>query len=182
MCICAFVLAYYTSGMLVTIAMEKWVYQFSIDVMTGYVRREVELNDGDLDEDIESCAAALNMEIRIVATLLGYVIISLILMIIATDTHDRIIVTVGFVALIGILINLLFALILEYQHWPSIFRYKGVDSDSMIHFVEVFAEDDVPDMTLEADDGVNAEGLFELDDIVVMLIPPVGDIVYNPLI
>ncbi|MBR3322583.1 hypothetical protein IKG13_00775 [Candidatus Saccharibacteria bacterium] len=182
MCFCAFILAYYTSGMIVTILMERYIYQFSIDIMTNYIRREVDYNDGDLDEEIESRATALNMQIRIVITLFSYAILALLLMLMATDTHDRGLITVGFVATLGLMINLLFALILEYQCRASVLYYKGIDNQSKIHFIEVFADSDEVDMTLDVDDGVNAEGLFEPDDIIVMLIPPVGDIVYNPLI
>lgn len=182
MCFCAFFLSYYTSGMIVTILMEKYIYQFSVDIMTNFIRREVDFNDGDLDEEIEYQAASLNMRIRIIITLFSYAILALLLMVISADTHDKGLIIVGFVATLGLMVNLLFALILEYQCWASVLYYKGIDNQSKIHFIEVFADPGEVDMTLDVDDGVNAEGLFEPDDIIVMLIPPVGDIVYNPLI
>ena len=115
MCFCAFFLAYYTSGMIVTILMEKYIYQFSVDIMTNFIRREVNFNDGDLDEEIEYQAALLNMRIRIIITLFSYAILALLLMVISADTHDRGLIIVGFVATLGLMVNLLFALILEYQ-------------------------------------------------------------------
>ncbi len=54
---------------------------------------------------------------------------------------------------------------------------NGGEADELAHFVEVFAKSDAVDLTLKTDDGIE----FKKNDMVIILVPPVGDAVYNPL-
>jgi hypothetical protein len=184
MSICAIILSYYGSGVISVLVMERFGYDLSIAAMVNYVRRAAGYDRGELNEQIGRQGIAINLQVRIVLTLMIYALISLIVLVMATSTHDRGLITVGYVAFSGILLNGIAGIIVECRYWPQILEYQGLDKEKHdMHLKKIYLDEgDEPgtEMVLGTDD--MSAGLFDEGDIVVMLVPPVGDIIYDLLI
>lgn len=171
---------FFFSGLIVVLLMEKLGYDWSIAWMIGYVRR-LDVGRFQFNEDIGKQAVAVNIQMRIVLTMAWYAMTALVLLLISSATGNAIVAIMLFAANLGLLINCLFAIIGEYSIWPMLMRYDGLDEDKQLCFKMVVheKEDDDDEMFFGLEE---AEGLYDIanrGDIVVVFVPPTGDMIYD---
>ena len=173
---------FFFSGLIVVLLMEKLGYDWALALMIGYVRR-LDIGRFRFNEETGRQAVAVNIQMRVVFTLVWYALIALVLLAISMASGSVLVAIMLFAANAGLLINCLFAIIGEYSIWPMLMRYEGLDESRQLCFKTIVCGKDECDGDDEMFFGLEeAEGLYDIarrGDIVVVFVPPTGDMIYD---
>lgn len=173
---------FFFSGLIVVLLMEKLGYDWALALMIGYVRK-LDVGRFRFNEETGRQAVAVNIQMRVVFTLVWYALIALVLLAISTASGSVLVAIMLFAANAGLLINCLFAIIGEYSIWPMLMRYEGLDESRQLCFKTIVCGKDECDGDDEMFFGLEeAEGLYDIarrGDIVVVFVPPTGDMIYD---
>ena len=173
---------FFFSGLIVVLLMEKLGYDWALALMIGYVRK-LDVGRFRFNEETGRQAVAVNIQMRVVFTLVWYALIALVLLAISMASGSVLVAIMLFAANVGLLINCLFAIIGEYSIWPMLMRYEGLDESRQLCFKTIVCGKDECDSDDEMFFGLEeAEGLYDIarrGDIVVVFVPPTGDMIYD---
>ena len=173
---------FFFSGLIVVLLMEKLGYDWALALMIGYVRK-LDIGRFRFNEETGRQAVAVNIQMRVVFTLVWYALIALVLLAISIASGSVLVAIMLFAANAGLLINCLFAIIGEYSIWPMLMRYEGLDESRQLCFKTIVCGKDECDGGNEMFFGLEeAEGLYDIarrGDIVVVFVPPTGDMIYD---
>lgn len=173
---------FFFSGLIVVLLMEKLGYDWALALMIGYVRK-LDVGRFRFNEETGRQAVAVNIQMRVVFTLVWYALIALVLLAISMASGSVLVAIMLFAANAGLLINCLFAIIGEYSIWPMLMRYEGLDESRQLCFKTIVCGKDECDGDDEMFFGLEeAEGLYDIarrGDIVVVFVPPTGDMIYD---
>lgn len=173
---------FFFSGLIVVLLMEKLGYDWALALMIGYVRK-LDVGRFRFNEETGRQAVAVNIQMRVVFTLVWYALIALVLLAIGIASGSALVAIMLFAANAGLLINCLFAIIGEYSIWPMLMRYEGLDESRQLCFKTIVCGKDECDGDDEMFFGLEeAEGLYDIarrGDIVVVFVPPTGDMIYD---
>lgn len=173
---------FFFSGLIVVLLMEKLGYDWALALMIGYVRK-LDIGRFRFNEETGRQAVAVNIQMRVVFTLVWYALIALVLLAISMASGSVLVAIMLFAANAGLLINCLFAIIGEYSIWPMLMRYEGLDESRQLCFKTIVCGKDECDGDDEMFFGLEeAEGLYDIarrGDIVVVFVPPTGDMIYD---
>lgn len=173
---------FFFSGLIVVLLMEKLGYDWALALMIGYVRK-LDVGRFRFNEETGRQAVAVNIQMRVVFTLVWYALIALVLLAISMASGSVLVAIMLFAANAGLLINCLFAIIGEYSIWPMLMRYEGLDESRQLCFKTIVCSKDECDGDDEMFFGLEeAEGLYDIarrGDIVVVFVPPTGDMIYD---
>ena len=173
---------FFFSGLIVVLLMEKLGYDWALALMIGYVRK-LDIGRFRFNEETGRQAVAVNIQMRVVFTLVWYALIALVLLAISMASGSVLVAIMLFAANAGLLINCLFAIIGEYSIWPMLMRYEGLDESRQLCFRTIVCGKDECDGDDEMFFGLEeAEGLYDIarrGDIVVVFVPPTGDMIYD---
>ena len=173
---------FFFSGLIVVLLMEKLGYDWALALMIGYVRK-LDIGRFRFNEETGRQAVAVNIQMRVVFTLVWYALIALVLLAISMASGSVLVAIMLFAANVGLLINCLFAIIGEYSIWPMLMRYEGLDESRQLCFRTIVCGKDECDGDDEMFFGLEeAEGLYDIariGDIVVVFVPPTGDMIYD---
>lgn len=173
---------FFFSGLIVVLLMEKLGYDWALALMIGYVRK-LDIGRFRFNEETGRQAVAVNIQMRVVFTLVWYALIALVLLAISMASGSVLVAIMLFAANAGLLINCLFAIIGEYSIWPMLMRYEGLDESRQLCFKTIVCGKDECDGDNEMFFGLEeAEGLYDIarrGDIVVVFVPPTGDMIYD---
>jgi len=174
--------SFFFSGLIVVLLMEKLGYDWALALMIGYVRK-LDVGRFRFNEETGRQAVAVNIQTRVVFTLVWYALIALVLLAISMASGSVLVAIMLFAANVGLLINCLFAIISEYSIWPMLMRYEGLDESRQLCFKTIVCGKDECDSDDEMFFGLEeAEGLYDIarrGDIVVVFVPPTGDMIYD---
>lgn len=173
---------FFFSGLIVVLLMEKLGYDWALALMIGYVRK-LDVGRFRFNEETGRQAVAVIIQMRVVFTLVWYALIALVLLAISMASGSVLVAIMLFAANAGLLINCLFAIIGEYSIWPMLMRYEGLDESRQLCFKTIVCGKDECDGDDEMFFGLEeAEGLYDIarrGDIVVVFVPPTGDMIYD---
>ena len=173
---------FFFSGLIVVLLMEKLGYDWALALMIGYVKK-LDVGRFRFNEETGRQAVAVNIQMRVVFTLVWYALIALVLLAISMASGSVLVAIMLFAANVGLLINCLFAIIGEYSIWPMLMRYEGLDESRQLCFKTIVCGKDECDGDDEMFFGLEeAEGLYDIarrGDIVVVFVPPTGDMIYD---
>ena len=173
---------FFFSGLIVVLLMEKLGYDWALALMIGYVRK-LDVGRFRFNEETGRQAVAVNIQMRVAFTLVWYALIALVLLAISMASGSVLVAIMLFAANAGLLINCLFAIIGEYSIWPMLMRYEGLDESRQLCFKTIVCGKDECDGGDEMFFGLEeAEGLYDIarrGDIVVVFVPPTGDMIYD---
>ena len=171
-------LGFFTAGLIAITLMNAIGYDLSLVAMIRFVRHENNGGHYSLDERVGRQAIAININSRVVMTLFVYVLMASGLLLAALKLNKYIIVICLFAALIGLLINCVFAVINEYSFWPFILRYEGFDGEKEVHLKKIILDEgDEPDaeIILDLDEASCIDEDVNRGEIIVLLVPPATD-------
>ncbi|MCQ2570698.1 MAG: hypothetical protein MJ154_00395 [Candidatus Saccharibacteria bacterium] len=169
------------SGLIVVILMEKFGYDLSLEFMIAYIHKR---NNGRyyIDEGVAREAIAINIQIRLVMTLVGYALVSVGLFALVLYLKSLIFVTCFFAINLGILLNCLFALIREVSFWPTIARCVSFDETKKKAYMKRMAihdGDSDEEFAISLEDAADIEDMAKVGDLFAFIEPAVGDIIYD---
>ena len=177
-------LGYILSGIIVVVLMEKIGYDLSIHAMIGHVQR-MDISRRQFDESIGRHAIAVNIQMRVMITLICYATIALGLFVVSAGSKNATVATMLFAANVGLIANCLLSILGEYVNWPIIMRYQGMDDEKELHFERIVMKDDElsdPEMTFGLDEAGDVYDMADMGDIIIMFVPPTGDIIYDKIL
>ena len=184
MSFCVAFFCYYGSNRIAAGVMRAIAYDYSIATMINYIHAESEKN-GKYDSAIGSRGISINLIVRMWLMIVIYTIMLVVSLIIVADfRHDDELMTAGLVALISIATSGLFAIIEEFRYVPQILRYEGLDKEGHnAFFRDLFSDssEDDDDLMIVGIEDIYTPGLFDRGDLVVLLVPPTGDMIYDRL-
>ena len=162
--------------------MEKIGYDLSLNIMAGFTHK-LDVGRFSYDEAAARQSLAVNIQARIIITMGWYVILALGLLLIGTVLRSPVAATMLFAANVGLLANCLLAIIHEYSMWPAITRYEGLDKDKQLHFKLIVRDKNDPDeMTFGLEEAGEIYDKAVDGNIVVIFIPPTGDMIYDVML
>lgn len=184
-CIACFIGGYICSGLLSVIIMEKIGYSLSLDSLVCEIQ-ESKMTRIRPDEIVMRKAIASNMNFRTSFIFATYVPIMIILAAFCAMNfrQDTRVMLSLFAALIGVAINGAWAIMTELSYWPQIVRFTGFNrQEKEVCYKILSEEDDLDDdecsMNIEnIDDYVD---YLHEGDILVILVPPAGDIIFSKI-
>ncbi len=182
----AFFLGYILTDIWSTIAMNKiGGYDASLNHMVRKIREKID--NGVMDVSVARDAIFMNLRIRVFFIFVLYIPIIGILFSVWAGLHGNLYGWIVLAGNIGVIISGYIAISCEYSFYPKIVIYEGIDrEESKIYFkklitIERAGDEYNEEFVFEYDSGEVSEEIADLGDILVVLEPPTGDIIYDTL-
>jgi len=178
-------MGYFFSGLIAVIFMEKVGNEVALLASVKHAKN-CKAARFHYDESIARQCVAVNIQIRVVMTLLIYVLLSAAIFIICCYLKTTIAITICMALNVGLLVRCLLAVIGEYCCWPDIVRFEGVDYEQKVICMQkmLLEENEEPGTKL-------TYGLDLCDDIdsvlsngeiaIVFVSKDGGDVIYDSL-
>ena len=184
-CIACFIGGYICSGLLSVIIMEKIGYSLSLDSLVCEIQ-ESKMTRTCPDEIVMRKAIASNMNFRASFIFATYVPIMIILAAFCAMNfrQDTRVMLSLFAALIGVAINGAWAIMAELSYWPQIVRFTGFNrQEKEVCYKILSEEDDLDDdeCSMNIDNIDDYVDYLHEGDILVILVPPAGDIIFSKI-
>ena len=184
-CIACFIGGYICSGLLSVIIMEKIGYSLSLDSLVCEIQ-ESKMTRIRPDEIVMRKAIASNMNFRASFIFATYVPIMIILAAFCAMNfrQDTRVMLSLFAALIGVAINGAWAIMAELSYWPQIVRFTGFNrQEKEVCYKILSEEDDLDDdeCSMNIDNIDDYVDYLHEGDILVILVPPAGDIIFSKI-
>lgn len=177
------ILGFLVSSLIVTILMDKICYDSSLELTIAYIRKRNEGRRCYIDEIIAREAAAVNIQMRLVFTLLSYALVALAVFAVATQIRSLVVLTGIYASYIGIFLNCLVSLIFEASFYPTIARYEGFNKENDEIYLEKIAINDNDNsekhLVYAKECAKEIKEIAVGGDLFIFIEPVAGDIIYG---
>ena len=178
-------MGYFFSGLIAVIFMEKVGNEVALLASVKHAKN-CKAARFHYDETIARQCVAVNIQIRIVMTLLIYVLSSAAVFIICCYLKTTIAITICMALNVGLLIRCLLAVIGEYCCWPDIVRFEGVDYQQKVIRMQkmLLEENEEPgtELTYGLDLCDDIDSVLSNGEIAIVFVSKDGgDVIYDSL-
>lgn len=160
-------------------------YELTLNPLIRQIRTA--LDTGRLNDDVIKEAIYNNIRLRVLVVFLVYIpLIGLLMALCAEFREEIMLARLLMMADIGIIVNGFVQIVVEHSYWPQIMQYEGKNEQltemrfKKLTSVSADEKDLKFVLRLEEDEG-DAEDIANLGDVVVLLMPPTGDIIYDTI-